>query len=238
LQGSAVTYGVVVVVVVVVVVSGVVVVVVVELVGAGLLLVGWVLGVRIGAGSGVVLVGVVLVVVGIVVVVGVDTVGLPAPVEVDAGGGAVACGVARGTGAGGTEARVVGDENGNDEGDDEDESDVERGDESRLRAASTAAAERAVRRALLAPALSLCARVAADDERRGPLPAMAPLARAAGCVLGVLGDACVGVLAATATDATRLAAKAPASAECSDRRDSVRGELSTIDEKAEMSRSE
>ena len=149
----------------------------------------------------------------------------------------VACGMARGTEAGGTEARVVGDENGDDEDDDGDEGD-EKGDESTLRAAGTAAAERAVRRALLAPALSLCARVAADDEGSGPRPAMAPLVRAGGCVPGVLVRACLGVLAAMAAVATRLAAKDPASAECSDRRDSVRGELSTIDEKAEMSRSE
>ena len=169
LQGSAVTYGVVVVVVVVVVVLG-------ESWSWSSWW-GWACcssaessGCRSEPGARVVLVVVVLVVVGIVVVVGVDTVGLPALVEVDAGGVAVACGVARGTEAGGTEARVVGDENGDDEEDDEDEGD-EKGDASTLRAAGTAAAERAVRRALLAPALSLCARVAADDERSGPLPA-------------------------------------------------------------------
>ena len=170
----------------------------------------------IGVGGGVVLVVVVL-----IVVVGVDTVGLPTLVRVGASGVAVTCGVAFGTEAGGTEARVVGDENGNDEGDDEDEGDEEKGDEEKgdettLRAAGTAAAERAVRRALLARALSLCARVAADDEWAARYLRRAQPQELRSESLVCL-RACMGGLAATAADATRLAAKAPASPQCSDR---------------------
>jgi hypothetical protein len=47
-----------------------------------------------------------------------------------------------------------------------------------------------------------------------------------------------GALAANAPNAKTLAARAPKSPDCSDRRKSVRGELSTADQKAEISRSE